>query len=85
MRVTSQEDTGEVKLVITVLDEGSGIDPGQLECIFYPNYQEKMGFGLYLCKHICQHLDGDIRISSVKDIGTKVIFSVALERHQEDV
>ncbi|KJJ83923.1 integral membrane sensor signal transduction histidine kinase [Candidatus Omnitrophus magneticus] len=79
--ITSSYNKGYVMVEIT--DSGSGIDDEYMSKIFEPFFTTKKvgtgtGLGLSITYGIiCQH-NGDIKISSIKDRGTKVVLSFPL-------
>jgi CheY-like chemotaxis protein/nitrogen-specific signal transduction histidine kinase len=67
----------------TVSDSGIGIKPEDIEKLFKPFVmiesaskvnKSGTGLGLNLCKNLCQHLGGDIRVKSTYGSGTKFTF-----------
>lgn len=80
-KITIQVKRDGAKVVITLLDTGVGIREEYLQRIFEPFTQEEQGYsrrydgnglGLSLTKQYCELNNIDIRISSQKEIGTKV-------------
>ncbi|MBN2763652.1 MAG: ATP-binding protein, partial [Bacteroidales bacterium] len=60
-------------VIIQVVDNGTGIDPENIETVFIPSFSTKekgMGIGLSLCRQIVQLHGGTIRASSVQGKGT---------------
>ena len=77
--LTNLDTTGD-GLVLSVRDDGSGIDPQRIPTLTDPFYTTKtsegtdgnMGLGLALCKTIMESYGGTIRIESEKNRYTKV-------------
>lgn len=62
---------------ISIIDSGPGIDPMQLEQIFYPFYTTKdegTGIGLPICKTIVETMNGTMKIenNSTKGVHVKI-------------
>ncbi|MBA3826666.1 MAG: PAS domain-containing protein [Ktedonobacterales bacterium] len=74
------------EVLVSVRDEGIGIDPSHHEQIFEPFYQvaefrEKrpgMGMGLYLARQIVQRHGGRIWVKSARDAGATFTFTLPL-------
>ena len=68
--------TGDVpELVISVSDEGVGIDPGELEGIFQPfrgGFARGTGLGLSIVHRIVTDYGGQVRVTSTRGSGTTV-------------
>lgn len=66
------------RLVLSVVDRGVGIDSKDLPRVFTGfykgtnNHKEGMGLGLYLSKHIVDQHKGEIKVSSQKNLSTKI-------------
>lgn len=74
-------DTND-NVVISIEDNGVGIDDHMKEKVFYPNFTTKssgMGLGLAICADIIQSFDGMIYFETEKGVGTK--FLIELPRH----
>ena len=82
----STGDTWRDTTIITVSDNGVGIDENKLEKIFNPFYTTKSasegtGLGLYVCHNLVQRLGGRIEVESKKGQGsTFTIFLPDKER-----
>ena len=68
-------------------DRGTGMESEQLQSILefltgegQPEKEPKAGLGLFLCHHIIQAHKGDMRLDSKPGRGTRVSFSIPLER-----
>jgi signal transduction histidine kinase len=75
------ECRGGEKAVLTISDDGEGIDRSSLEHVFEPFFTTKgtgTGLGLAVVKDIVDRHSGEIRIESEKDKGTSVIVSIPL-------
>lgn len=84
---------GTVKLTVEVRDTGTGISASDLEKIFEPYYQGIVsadvdnigaGLGLSLCKDIVSLFNGDISVTSEKNIGTTVAFKIYLNKMEHE-
>lgn len=84
------ESTG-TDAVISIRDEGSGIEPELIERVFQPYFTTKdhgTGLGLAITHRIVTDHQGTIRIESPPpeaDIGTKVTITIPLSTHHEPV
>jgi signal transduction histidine kinase len=69
-------------VIISIHDNGVGIDDHMREKVFYPNFTTKssgMGLGLAICADIIQSFDGRIYFETEKGVGTT--FFIELPRH----
>jgi signal transduction histidine kinase len=69
-------------VVISIHDNGTGIDDHMKDKVFYPNFTTKssgMGLGLAICADIIQSFDGRIYFDTEKGAGTT--FYIELPRH----
>lgn len=69
-------------VIISIHDNGVGIDEHMREKVFYPNFTTKssgMGLGLAICSDIIQSFDGRIYFETEKGVGTT--FIIELPRH----
>lgn len=69
-------------VIISIHDNGVGIDESMREKVFYPNFTTKssgMGLGLAICSDIIQSFDGRIYFETEKGVGTT--FFIELPRH----
>ena len=73
---------------IDIIDEGIGISPEHLECIFSPYEQGDakrrltyggLGLGLSICLQLCELLNGKIKVTSVLGQGTHFSLLFALQ------
>lgn len=73
-------DGGAPMVAITVKDDGTGIDEGDLEKIFQPFFSAKkgkgIGLGLSICERIIQNHGGKIMVDS--KLGEGTIFKIEL-------
>ena len=81
IRITSELD--DKFILLTVADNGCGIDPDQLKKIFVPFFTTKpvgkgTGLGLSTCYGIIEGLGGNITVTSESNVGS--VFSVQLPR-----
>lgn len=68
------------KIHFNIIDNGEGISNDDIDNIFLPYFQKNtkakssqgIGFGLYIVKMIVKSIGGDIKISSIKNIETKI-------------
>jgi len=76
--------------ILTIEDNGIGIDPAEMEFIFQKFYRGKnamtvdpdeSGIGLYTTKKIIELHNGKIALSSVLDHGTKISIALPLIKH----
>jgi len=70
------------QIIISIHDNGTGIDDNMKEKVFYPNFTTKssgMGLGLAICSDIIQSFDGRIYFETEKGVGTT--FFIELPRH----
>jgi signal transduction histidine kinase len=70
------------QVIISIHDNGVGIDDHMKDKVFYPNFTTKssgMGLGLAICSDIIQSFDGHIYFETEKGVGTT--FFIELPRH----
>ena len=70
-------------IVISISDNGIGIDERELSNLFYinknkPSSENGFGIGLKLCKEFVEKLDGKIWVQSEKGVGSTFSFSLPL-------
>ncbi len=79
----------ELKLDVSIQDNGTGIAKEDLEKIFDSFYQGTtnttthnlgVGLGLNLCKEIIELLEGEIKVDSTLNKGTNIVFHLVLAR-----
>jgi len=80
---TARDSDG--RAVLSIADDGVGIDPADLGSIFDPFFTTKLatqgnGLGLSICYAIVKRVGGDIHVSSTPGKGTKV--EVTLRVHE---
>ena len=72
--VTSRYDPMNRNVVIQVIDNGTGIDPEEMDRIFTPFYSSKghrgTGLGLTVARKVCQEHRGQIEVQSKLNEGT---------------
>ncbi len=71
----------ENNAIISILDNGRGIDEASRESIFMPNFTTKTsgtGLGLAITKNIVQNFNGEIRFESVIGKGTNFFIKMPL-------
>ena len=82
-----QPSDEEIYLVVTVKDQGIGMTSEEVSQVFdhfnrsRNSISRKMnphgnGIGLSICKQICNKLDGDIKVKSVKGTGSTFVFAM---------
>jgi two-component system sensor histidine kinase/response regulator len=74
----------EEQFVISVEDNGVGIEPGQLDKIFDPFYRGHVkskgnGLGLYIVKKAIESVQGDIQVESKENVSTCVTVSIPVK------
>lgn len=72
----------ENNILLTISDNGIGIEESMRDKVFYPNFTTKssgMGLGLAICSDIIQSFDGKIYFETEKGVGTT--FFIELPRH----
>jgi PAS domain S-box-containing protein len=76
-------DNGAPGVIITVTDDGNGIDPGDLPKIFQPFFSAKkgkgIGLGLSICERIIENHGGKIAVQSKPGEGTSFKIHLPLE------
>lgn len=71
----------EFLLVITIQDDGIGMSPEQVDCLFdyktiVSNQNDSPGLSLYLTKKIIEQMDGELLITSVVNGGTSFVIKL---------
>ena len=79
---------GQGTAVLTIGDQGAGIDPARLKNIFEPFYTTKSanqgnGLGLSICYAIVKRAGGDIRVTSAPGVGTEVEVTLSVHDHPD--
>lgn len=67
------------RIILTVRDNGTGIDPEIMDRIFEPNFTSKnsgMGLGLTMIRKMIEDYEGEINVKSEVGIGTEFIISL---------
>jgi signal transduction histidine kinase len=75
--VSVRDDEGQV--LVSVRDNGSGIDPARWEAIFAPHFTTKStgsGLGLAMVKSIVESMGGRIWIEASSAQGTEVMLRI---------
>lgn len=87
-----RDQTGEIIIklirdhhnaVVSVTDNGIGIDDSQKSKVFQPNFTTKSsgtGLGLAMCSKMVESMDGRIYFETDKDIGTTFFIEIPLMR-----
>ena len=83
IRVTTRKSNGDI--VLSVSDNGQGMDPAVLEHVFEQSFSTKpagkgRGIGLYLCKTLIEETGGVIALESTPGTGTEA--RIRLPRRQ---
>ncbi len=82
-----QSDLEHVELLFTVSDTGIGLTQPQMDKLFHSFQQADnsttrqyggTGLGLSICKSLVQLMGGDIRVNSVKGLGSQFQFNIKL-------
>lgn len=76
---------GEQTIIVRIEDNGSGINPSQMDKIFSPNFTTKtagMGLGLAMVKSIIESANGKIWFET--QLGTGTVFYVEMKEWRED-
>ena len=80
VKVSVVEEGG--KVVLTVEDNGKGMDEATVARAFDPFYTEpgkhdkrKVGLGLPMLKQICESTDGSVTLKSRKGVGTELSYT----------
>ena len=73
----------EKKIIISVADTGCGIPVDKQEYIFQrftklDTFTHGNGLGLYLCRLIARHMNGNIQIDPGRSQGAKFIFTIPM-------
>ena len=87
VKIQNQNETDDLRLEVSVNDDGIGIDESDINKIFEPFSMTRSsknrelnpqgnGVGLSICKMICKNLEGDINVSSLPKQGSKFTFSM---------
>ena len=74
------------QVVLSVTDNGPGIDPEMRERLFEPfatGKEKGMGLGLVLCERIVERMDGDIDIHDTLDGGVTAWIRLPLVSSKE--
>jgi len=83
--ITDEKDGNTICLQFSIMDSGIGIEKEKLNLIFEAFMQqdgqstrkfEGTGLGLALCKRLLDVMNGEIKIESVQDKGTKVVIQL---------
>jgi len=88
-QVVVQARSGQKGLMISVADNGPGIEPDHLKKIFDPKYQpgqgsDGLGLGLALVKRLVEAHGGGVRIESEGGRGTNVTVSLPVQGTLDD-
>lgn len=78
------EDAMRHKLIISVADTGPGIPADKREWVFeafnkIDDFIPGTGLGLYVCREIVKHLNGEIYIDPAYTVGTRVVIELPNE------
>lgn len=81
--LTCRCDKEQKKVIISVEDTGCGIPADKQEYIFQrftklDTFTHGNGLGLYLCRLIARHINGNLQVDPNRTEGTKFIFSIPM-------
>ena len=79
IQVTLENNEGKKGLIVSVKDDGCGIDPENKKRIFIPRFTTKStgsGIGLSLVKQIIENHGGEVSFSSKESEGSVFSFSI---------
>lgn len=80
--LTLNEDEKNNLLTIEVIDDGKGMSQEILKKVMSPFYTtrttRKVGLGLPLFKELCMLCEGDLKIESMENVGTKLFATFKL-------
>lgn len=88
---TEEVENNQLKLLVAIKDNGTGIDEEDLKHVFESYHQGKnldqiknigIGLGLNLCKEIVELFKGKITITSKKNVETVVKFDLLINKAQ---
>ena len=91
--MVEQRDANELILKVSVKDQGIGMTREETEHVFEPFWASPSslslnpysnGVGLFICKQICESLDGDIKVESAPELGSKFTFTMAVFNNGND-
>lgn len=87
IRVTARRGPDDCELLVTVADDGPGIDPSLAERIFEPFFTTKAagrgtGLGLSICRRIAEAHRGALEVTSTPGTGT--MFTLRLPVESQD-
>jgi signal transduction histidine kinase len=86
-RIRIATDVRDDHVTIDVVDDGAGIDPAALQCIFDPFYTTKpagqgTGLGLSISYEIVRRHGGELRVESTKGRGARFTLALPLDSTQ---
>ena len=84
-KISIDLEKDENEAVLTIADNGAGMEPERLERIgelFYSTKEKGTGIGLAVCKKIIQRHNGEIFFKSEKNKGTIVTIRIPLAKEQ---
>lgn len=90
IRLSYQYSAAQLQAVISVQDDGCGIQPDEVKKLFEPYYTTKnhqnMGLGLYYCWNVMSAHNGSVRVQSIPEQGSRfsLYFPVRLRKRKED-
>ena len=73
-------------VLIEVSDEGSGINPSDVDAIFQPfsSSDGRTGLGLPICRAILEAHGGTVRVGDSRAVGARFLVSIPTVRHGSD-
>jgi signal transduction histidine kinase len=84
LQVTTRLRDDNAAVLLTVCDDGAGVDPAMLETVFDPfvsSKREGVGLGLVNTKSIVESHGGTVRLAPRESRGTCVSISLPVTRH----
>ena len=84
INLSCRKDSRRKMLMVSVTDTGCGVPTGKHEYVFrrftkLDTFRQGSGLGLYLCKLIIRHMQGDIYIDKTYTKGSRFIFTLPME------
>lgn len=84
INLSCRKDSRRKMLMVSVTDTGCGVPTDKHEYVFrrftkLDTFRQGSGLGLYLCKLIIRHMQGDIYIDKTYTKGSRFIFTLPME------